>query len=350
MSPDPRALADLGWAQPFLAQLSLDELARFLPVRVAAVHRTALEVLGAAGPARLALPPGLPAGAVAVGDWLLADPAHGRAVRRLAPRTLLARPAPGGGGALQPLVANVDALLVVTACGAEFRAARLERYLALARAAGVEPVVVLTKVDLAADPGAFAARAGAVAGGAAIRLLDARDAGVATAALAPWLGRGRTLALAGSSGVGKTTLANALTGGGAATAALSADGRRGRHTTTVRRLLALPGGGWLIDTPGMRELGLAGAAAGIAATFAEIAAAGASCRFRNCSHTVEPGCALRGAAAEGAVDPARIARAARLGREDRAAARAAERVAERRQGRQFARLLRLKRDLDGDGD
>ncbi|MCL4188699.1 MAG: ribosome small subunit-dependent GTPase A [Rhodobacteraceae bacterium] len=345
---DP-ALPGFGWAQDFLAQVALDELACLVPVRVAAVHRAALAVIGAGGPSRLTLPPGLPAGAVAVGDWLLADPARGRAVRVLARRSLIARRAAGRAGALQPVAANVDALLVVTACGGEFREARLERYLALARAAGVEPVVVLTKADLVAAPPGLALRARGVAGGAAVLALDARDAAAAAAALAPWTGRGRTLALAGSSGVGKTTLANALTGRRDATAPLSADGARGRHTTSARALRPLAAGGWLIDTPGLREVGLADAAAGIAATFGEIAAAAGRCRFRDCTHTVEPGCAVLAAAAAGAIAPDRIDRARRLAHEDRreTATLAAARAGDRRRGRHVARLLRLKRDLDG---
>lgn len=345
--PSP-ALALLGWAQDFQAQLTPDEAGRLEPVRVAAVHRAALAVLGAAGPALLSLPPDLPTGTVAVGDWLLADPGSGRAVRLLARRSLIARRAAGGGAARQPIAANLDAVLILTACGAEFREARLERYLALARAGGVTPVVVLTKADLAPDPGAFRARAAAVAGVADVLALDARDAAAAALALAPWTGRGRTLALVGSSGVGKTTLANALGDGQAPTAPLSADGIRGRHCTTVRTLRPLAPGGWLIDTAGMREVGMAAAAEGIAATFGEIAAAAPACRFRDCSHTVEPGCAVLAAAATGTIDPARVVRAAKLAREDRRASGtlAEARDRDRRRGRHFARLKRLRRRIE----
>ncbi|WP_096787405.1 ribosome small subunit-dependent GTPase A [Rhodobacter sp. CZR27] len=306
-------LADLGWASDFLRQLDLQELAA-TPCRIAAVHRSRLEALSAAGPLSLILPPGLSTGEIAVGDWALADGA--RLLRLLERRSCLSRRAAGTGAARQLIAANVDTLFIVTSCNADFNPARLERYLALARSAGVEPVILLTRADLVSDRETWRERAEAVDRRVAVRLVDA-TAPEASTTLADWCRPGQTVALAGSSGVGKTTLANALTGAGEATAPIREDDAKGRHTTTGRHLHPIAGGGWLIDTPGMRELRLTDAEGGIAAVFDDIDALARACRFTDCSHRTEPGCAVQAALAEGRLDPGRLARWGKLRREDR---------------------------------
>ncbi|MCF1707632.1 ribosome small subunit-dependent GTPase A [Tabrizicola sp. J26] len=332
----PHLLAGLGWSADFLRQLDLDEIGRCSPVRVATVHRTRLDLLGEAGNLTLPLPPGLPAGEVAVGDWLLLTP-HGEAIHRLLDRrSHLSRKAAGTGVARQAIAANVDTLAIVTSCNAEFSESRLDRYLSLARAGGVAPLILLTKADLA-DPSPFRERAEATGRGVPVLVLDARDP-LQAADVASFCGPGRTLALVGSSGVGKSTLAATLTGQTLATQAIREDDAKGRHTTTARHLMPTYGGGWLIDTPGMRELQLADAEAGIAATFDDIEAFARGCRFSDCAHDGEPGCAVAAAIASGELDKARLARWRKLMREDRLNT---ETIAQSRaRARTFSRMVR----------
>ena len=311
---EPFTLAELGWAPDFLRQLDLDELATVIPCRIAAVHRSRVEAFSEQGALSLIPPAGLSTGEIAVGDWALSDGA--RLLRLLDRRTCLARRAAGTDAARQLIAANVDTLFVVTSCNADFNPARLERYLALAKGAGVEPVILLTKADLSVDPGSWRDRAEAVDRRVAVRLLDAR-APDAEGALSAWCRPGQTVALAGSSGVGKTTLANALTGAAKATAPIRADDAKGRHTTTGRHLRPLRGGGWLIDTPGMRELRLTDAQEGIAAVFDDLDQLARNCRFSDCSHRTEPGCAVRAAVEDGRLEASRLVRWEKLKREDR---------------------------------
>lgn len=336
------SLRDLGWS-PFLqSRLDPDEGA---PVRVAAVHRTAVDVLGPVGPERLALPPGLAAGEVAVGDWLVRDREVGDRIARVVERkSLLSRRAAGTGAAVQLIAANVDTLFIVTSCNADFNPARIERYLALALQSGVTPVVVLTKADLCRAPEDYLDRARAIPSADFVELLDAREA-EAAARLGGWCGPGQTVALAGMSGVGKSTLANALTGAALETGGIRDDDARGRHTTTVRSLHRTRAGGWLIDTPGMRALRLADAADGIAAAFGDVEALAGRCRFADCGHVSEPGCAVRAAVEAGTLDPDRLERWRKLAREDarNSATLAQSRAAERAFGRMARRALAEKR-------
>lgn len=336
-------LASLGWSQSYLAQLDAADLA-LTPVRIAGVHRTRLDGLSAAGPLALPLTGAQAAGDFAIGDWVLWDGT--RIARLLERRTELARR--GAGGEVQLIAANVDTLFVVTSCNADFNPARLERYLALAADAGTEAVVLLTKADGCADPEGYRLRAGRLRRGLEVLALDARDPAV-TSLLAPWCGRGRTVALVGSSGVGKTTLTNTLAGLAGATAPIREDDARGRHTTTARSLHPLAGGAWLIDTPGMRSLGLADAGDGIDEVFADVAELAAQCRFHDCGHRTEPGCAVLRAVEEGRLDPARVRRWEKLKREDAFHARTPEEHRERQRkfGRMIRKSLALKFSRDG---
>jgi len=307
------SLADLGWSGFYLSQLDLDDLA--LPrLRVAQVHRTRIAALGQSGPADLALPPDLPAGQIAVGDWVLVDGA-GRVVRCLDRQSLLARRAAGTGAERQLIAANVDTLLITTSCNADFNTSRLERYLALSAEAGCEPVLVLTKADMA-EAAPYLARAAALQRGVAVVALDARSADN-PARLANWCRKGQTVALAGSSGVGKSTLAASLTGSAERAAPIRDDDARGRHTTTWRTMLPMLQGGWIIDSPGMRALRLTDAADGIDRLFADVTDLAAACRFRDCQHDTEPGCAVQAAVAAGEVAADRLSHWRKLRREDR---------------------------------
>lgn len=260
----------------------------------------------------------------AVGDWVAARayPGDGLAVidAVLPRRSALVRRATGRRDEAQLLAANVDLLLVAAPLGGELRERRIERYLALAREAHVPPAVLLTKADLADDPAADLAAARAVGGDAPVVVLSART-GAGLEALGPLLPPGRTAALLGPSGAGKSTLVNTLLGEARqATRGIREEDGRGRHATTHRELFALPGGALLIDTPGLRELALWDGADAIAETYDEIAARAPACRFRDCRHEGEPGCAVRAAAEEGAIDPDRLAAFEKLRREDEALA------------------------------
>lgn len=342
-------LEALGWSDHFARQLTereTGEAAECGPARVSEIHRDRLTALAPKGELRLI--PREPAGAYAVGDWVLTDGVA--AQRRLAPVTDLTRRAAGHAVAEQRIAANVDTLGIVTSCNEDFNLPRLERYLALAEAAGCLPLIILTKADLCDDPGALRRQAERLSPLVTVLTLDARDQEEA-AQLAPWCGKARTLALLGSSGVGKTTLRNALTGERADTRAIREQDARGRHTTTSRALRPTRAGGWLVDTPGMRELQLAEAGEGIGAVFADIEDLAAGCRFSDCAHDREPGCAVKAALEAGTLDPARLARWRKLLREDR---HNSEEIATARKRRKaFGRVVkeakahgRRKRDVE----
>ncbi|SFC84490.1 ribosome small subunit-dependent GTPase A [Tropicimonas isoalkanivorans] len=328
------SLADLGWSAHFASQAKGKPGA---PARVCAVARDRIEALTPNGTVALTLPGKRSTGTVAVGDWVLHDPATLRSLEVLERRTLLQRRAAGAPATPQAIAANVDTLGIVSACNHDFNVARLERYLALADASGCLPLVVLTRADEADDAANYRRRAEAISPLVVALTLDARDP-AQVARLASRADRGQTLALVGSSGVGKTTLSNALTGRQDGTRGIREDDSRGRHTTTARALHRTTGGGWLVDTPGMRELGLTGAADGIETVFADLSDLAARCRFTDCRHETEPGCAIRAEIAAGRLDPDRLARWRKLRRED---ARNAETLAEAHaRDRSFGRLVR----------
>lgn len=244
--------------------------------------------------------------ALAVGDWVVARPEGGDGLvitDRLTPLTRIARRTHDGRGGpkRQVLVTNVDTALMVMGLDHDFNVRRLERYLALARLAGVQAVLVLTKADslpLQVLAQRIAQARACLPAGVPCLALDGRSADVVPA-LAPWVQRGRTLVLLGSSGAGKSTLTNQLTGQqDQATGAVRADDSRGRHTTTVRTLHRTPGGACIIDTPGLRALRLdVGDEAQLGEVFGDVARWSTQCRFRNCRHEAEPGCAVREAVA-----------------------------------------------------
>jgi len=242
-----------------------------------------------------------------VGDWVLLEPATDQIVALLPRRTLLKRAAAGEAYKQQPIAANIDTAFVVSGLDLDFNPRRLERYLLLVRASGAEPVLVLTKNDLHPDTDVDALLADIAAHGVAIYRVNAKDP-ASVAVLHPYLGPGRSAVLIGSSGAGKSTLTNTLLGTQKIkTAAVREHDSRGRHTTTHRALIALPQGGCLIDSPGMRELKLTGEESLEEGGFEDIEALIAQCRFSDCKHNGEPGCAVRAALESGALDAARYA-------------------------------------------
>lgn len=329
MSPTPGpGLARLGWKPFFGEQVSAQESRDLRPVRVMSVHRGRVTVSGEGFEDSIpSVSPGRKEAEdrPTVGDWLLIDRDAGTIVRILDRTSLFKRPAPGDDRRIQLIAANVDTLFVVTSCDGDFNVARLERYLVLSREAGVRPVVVLTKADLSPAPERFVDAARALQAGLRVEPIDGRDP-TGAAHLASYCGAGETVALVGSSGVGKSTLINTLTGtDGIATQAVREDDGKGRHTTTVREMHRLAagadGGGWLVDTPGMRELQMSQVATGVTEVFDDVTAVTLECRFANCAHADEPGCAVRGAVAEGVLDPARVERWRKLAGEDAASRR-----------------------------
>lgn len=307
--------AALGWSPYYMSQLEIEELDTLTPARIATVHRDRVVGFSEIGPLELTLDPGITTAAVGVGDWVLCAVEQHRLVRVLDRQTELTRGTEYHTGEKQLIAANLDTLFITSSCNNDFNPARLERYLALAHDAMITPVIVLTKADQTDDPDTYLDQARALGRNLEVIAMDAKNDDVA-ALLAPWCGKGQTVALAGSSGVGKTTIANALTGGDAATQDIREDDARGRHTTTGRSLHQMGSGGWLIDTPGMRGLGVAEVAYGIDATFPEISELAAQCKFRDCDHETEPGCAVQAAIATGDIDPERLKRFKKLKREN----------------------------------
>ena len=305
----------LGWSPYYMSQLDIEELDSLTPARIATVHRDRVVGFSEIGALELTLDPGITTAAVGVGDWVLCAPEKHRLVRVLDRKTELTRGTEYHTGEKQLIAANLDTLFITSSCNNDFNPARLERYLALAHDAMITPVIVLTKADQTDDPDSYIEQARALGRDLEVIAMDAKTDDV-PALLAPWCGKGQTVALAGSSGVGKTTIANALTGGDAATQGIREDDARGRHTTTGRSLHQMGSGGWLIDTPGMRGLGVAEVAYGIDATFPEISELAEQCKFRDCEHETEPGCAVQAAIEIGDVDPDRLKRFKKLKREN----------------------------------
>jgi len=309
-------LIELGWTPFFSSQLSPDERASMCPVRVMAVHRGKIAVAGlmAGAVSERLIPPyiaraeGEENAHATVGDWLLIDEATSQIARILRRFSLFSRRTPGNQRKMQLLAANIDTLFIVASCDQDFNPARLERYLVMAREVGVTPVIVLTKADRTDNPETFAATARALQADLKVIAVNGKDLASA-GRLAAWCGQGQTVALMGSSGVGKSTLIKTLTGSERIITQAVRDGDgKGRHTTTVREMHRLDQGGWLMDTPGMRELHLAEAAEGLAEVFDDILTLARQCRFFNCGHDIEPDCNVKAAIAAGELDPARFTR------------------------------------------
>ena len=331
------SLTTLGWTPERAAQLAALQRPDLVPARVAAAHRGQLDLLGADGlfagrvAGRLRHAATSPADLPAVGDWVAVDAASGLVHAVLPRRGGITRAAPGGQSESQVLAANVDVALIVGSLNRDLSVRRIERLLALAADARAEAVVVLSKADLVPDPAALVTDVRLALGSTVPVIALSVHAGTGLDALAAWLRPGATAVLLGSSGVGKTTLLNALSGGPPRhTAEIRARDDRGRHATTVRELVLLPSGAVVIDTPGLRLPRMWDEAAGVDTAFADVAELALGCRFADCRHAGEPGCAV-----VGVVSPERLAGLRKLERER-------DRIEERRRGRIGAKALRAR--------
>ena len=327
MHPHHPSLEALGWDEDFEQHLKEQQDDSLVPARVVAEHRGAYVLATGEDDVWAELSGKLRHAASgqgdrpAVGDWVAVRPAEdgGRAIVHavLPRRTKFSRKAAWTETREQVVAANVDVVFLVSALNGDLNLRRLERYLALTWENGASPVVVLNKSDLCPNLAEAIAEVETITFGVPI-VPTSGATGEGVDALRPYFQPNRTGALLGSSGVGKSTLLNHLAGGEVQrTSELRADGR-GRHTTTHRELVPMPGGGLLLDTPGMRELQLWDASEGMDSTFADIAELAARCRFNDCHHESEPGCAVLAAVADGTLAPERLESYRKLLRELRA--------------------------------
>ena len=346
-------LATWGWDDDLAEAMPADTPGQaVLPGRVISASAGGTIVMTAAGPwpTRLAghfrHPSTIPTERPAVGDWVVGriEPASGpgaaMTIETVLPRrSAFVRTSPQGGIDPQVVAANVDTVFIVQALTHDLNMRRLERYLGAAWSSGADPVVVLSKADLWADLEAVLERVAQVAIGVPIEVTSALT-GLGRDALEAHLRPRRTVALLGSSGVGKSTIVNWLLGEERQLVRETrADDDRGRHTTTSRELIPLPGGALILDTPGLRSLGVWDDA-GLERTFADIEALAAECRFSDCRHDREPGCAVRIAIDEGLLSAARLEARRKLEREIASQARRSSPAASRAESRRWAKLTK----------
>jgi ribosome biogenesis GTPase len=352
LKPGTGELENLGWSAHFEAAFGDVAGDGFVPGRVAVQHRGSYVVWTEAGELTAELAgrlrqDGANGGDLPVsGDWVVLRPypegSRGTIHAVLPRKTVFCRKEPFKPVREQVLAANVDTVFVVTGLDGDLSPRRLERYLATAWESGAEPVIVLSKADLCPDIESAVAQVETVAIGVPVHPVSCVT-GEGLDGLLGYVAGNRTAALLGSSGVGKSTLINRLLGEDVlATAEVRSDGR-GRHTTTTRELVPLPGGGLVLDTPGMRELQLWDAEEGLGTTFGDVEVLFERCRFRNCSHRREPGCAVKSALAAGSLEQDRWRSYQKLQRELRALELKQDQRARAEEGKKRRRQARARR-------
>lgn len=329
------SLSQLGWKPFFQQQLTLEEWEESTMGRIVSQERGTIIVQTEEERLPIQIKQEMPQ--FAVGDWILLN-SEGEFIRLLERFSLLSRKAAGEVAYSQLIASNIDTLFIVCSMNQDFNLNRIERYLALANDTGVEPVIVLTKLDQCEAPEQYTEQ---------IREMDPYLQSVTVNALDPesasklneWHVEGRTVSLLGSSGVGKSTLINTLLGESVQdTSEIREIDAKGRHTTTSRSIHLLPSGGLLLDTPGIRELQLADCEQGVENTFSEITELTGQCRFNDCQHENEPGCAVRAAIESGKLDERRLSNYLKLMREQ--AFNAATIAEKRARNRDFGKLVR----------
>lgn len=346
-----------GWSDALRLAFDPHALAGYLPGRIIVQQREANLVATDVGNLSARLSGRLrhearEAGHPAAGDWVAvsANAGDGKAtIHAVLPRrTAFVRRAADSVQTLQVIAANIDVVFIVTSMNADLNPRRLERFLAAAWQSGARPVVVLTKADLCDQPEVQAAEIATLAAGCPVLVVSVPQ-GLGLDGLMDHIRPGETCVLIGSSGVGKSTLVNALLGEERmATQEIRAADARGRHTTSYRQLVLLPGRGLLLDTPGIREVGLIDADVGLATVFEDIERLAENCRFRDCGHSTEPGCAVRGALDEGLLDADRWAHFQKLSRELAALGVTKDRMAQEIERRRLAALQRVYRTTKKD--
>lgn len=345
------SLSGLGWSEAFAEHITEEEkTAGLRPARIASVYSSRVELwLPDASAPYLASLRGRtlrdsPEGGVAVGDWALVASANEAAddfvVERILPRrTAFVRQAAGERSEPQAIAANIDRVLVVSSVDGDFNTRRLERYLVAIAGSGAEATIVIAKADLAKDASALLAESSKLAP----TILSSARTGLGISEILAQMPHGKTVALVGSSGVGKSALVNALLGQSVQhEGAVRAHDRRGRHTTTRRVIFVVPGGGLLVDTPGMRELKPwqrdDASYEDALSTFADIADIAATCKYTNCRHAAEPGCAIIAAVTSRTLTAERVASWTKLER---------ERAARKDRQEAFARVQEKRRAQSG---
>ncbi|WP_394199837.1 ribosome small subunit-dependent GTPase A [Shewanella waksmanii] len=338
-------LAQLGWNQQLqvqLAQMSTEQNRRSedsVYARVVAHHRQHYQLLSPQGEHKLMLHPQLPV--MTVGDWVMLDKQQ-RFVHLFERQSLFSRKAPGSKIEQQLIAANLDWVFIVSSLNQDFNLNRIERYLALVNEAGVTPVLVLTKQDLCDDVQSYIEQLRRLDSQLLIETVNGLDVD-SVAVLSSYAAKGKTVALIGSSGVGKSTLVNSLVlQPQQQTAGIREDDAKGRHTTTGRSLHFTQAGGLLIDTPGMRELQLADCEDGVQNTFADVMSLAQQCRFGDCTHQTEPGCAVQQAISCGELDSRRLVSYQKLLREQ--ALNGASIAQKRAHGKSLSKMYRRVQD------
>ncbi|MBD3670138.1 MAG: ribosome small subunit-dependent GTPase A [Gammaproteobacteria bacterium] len=335
-------LQGLGWGNDFTQQLDLEQLDSVRPARVINVGRDHYRVDAGNGPILATLSGHFryehhgDADYPTVGDWVLLHESEAVITERLERRNLISRRGAGSTD-VQALAANIDLLIITAGLDHEFNLHRIERYLVMAAQAGVTPMVILTKADLCDEvEDRIASVQQRLPAGAEVMAVNALTEPMAER-LAHWLTPGTSIVVIGSSGVGKSTLINNLAGQSLQATAATRSDSKGRHTTTSRDLIRLPGGACIIDVPGMREVGLAPTEGGVSRQFNSLTELAQHCRFSDCTHENEPGCAVRDAVECGEVDPDEWQHYLKLRAEER------HNIAEhekRREGRIFGKMVR----------
>ena len=310
---DFTSLAGLGWQAFFQQQLLLEEWDTALPARIIEQHKSEIKVATEEETITLELTHNMPE--MVVGDWILLD-TEKHFSRLLERKTCFARKAAGSKVHKQLISANVDTAFIVCSMNDDFNLNRIERFLSLVNESAAEAVVVLSKSDQAASPEEFIQAVQTIDPLLMVEAVNCLDTD-SIKKLSPWVKKGSTIAVLGSSGVGKSSLTNTLLGESKqSTEGIREDDSKGKHTTTSRSLIALKEGGLILDTPGMREIQLADSKDGIATTFSDIEAFAEQCRFADCGHQSEPGCAIQKAIESGDLDSRRLANYQKLLKEN----------------------------------
>lgn len=329
-------LSSLGWRPFFQQQLDLSEWENCQAARVVEQHKSELQIATDTELLTLPVLPNMPT--ATVGDWMLLD-SEKNFVRLLDRATCFRRMAAGSKVADQLIAANIDTAFIVCALNEDFNLNRIERFLCIANDAGVEPIVVLSKADLCAEILPMQEKVRAL-GHFCVFAINCTDA-LQAQALLPWCKTGQSVVLLGSSGAGKSTLTNTLLGEHIQkTKEIRGDDGKGRHTTTRRSIFRMPDGALILDTPGMREIQLAVSEEGVASTFSDIEELADKCKFSDCHHRDEPGCAVKRAVENGELDLRRLQNFHKLMREQaiNSASLAERRAGDKLLGKMYKRI------------